>query len=103
MGVVIHDGVRQRLRGRREDQVAAAAVLAGGRAAAGSLSAFGIADAGVEFRLIGCGYFTGHRLPAFREGGCLECRGGGQGVVRQCGEGVQVLLGDFRTGMALTH
>ena len=103
VGMVIHDGVRQRLGGGREDQVAAAAVLAGGGAAAGSFSAFGVADAGVEFRLIGCGYFTGHRRPAIRQGGCPKCRGGGQGVVRQGGEGVQVLLGDFRTGMALTH
>ena len=103
MGVVIHDGVRQRLGGGREDQIAAAAVLAGGGAAAGSFSAFGVTDAGVEFRLIGRRYFTGDRHPAVRQSGCLERRGGGQGVVRQGGEGVQVLLGDFRTGMALTH
>ena len=103
VGVVIHDGVRQRLGGGREDQIAAAAVLAGGGATAGAFSPFGVADAGVEFRLIGCGDFTGDRRPAVRQGGCLKCRGGGQGVVRQGGEGVQVLLGDFRTGIALTH
>ena len=103
MGVVIHDGVRQRLGSGREDQVAAAAVLAGGGAATGSFSAFGVADAGVEFRLIGGGHFTGHGLPAVRQGGRLERRGSGQGVVRQRGEGVQVFLGDFRTGVALTH
>ena len=103
MGVVIHDGVRQRLGGGREDQVAAAAVLAGGGAAAGSFSTFSVADAGVEFRFIRCGYFTGDRFPAVRQGGCPKCRGGGQGVVRQGGKGVQVLLGNFRTGMALTH
>ena len=103
VSVVVHDGVGQRLGGRRKKQVATASVLTGRGAAAGALPALGIANTHVELRLVGGWDFAGHDTPALRQHGSLQLRGGGQGVPRQGGEGVQVLLGDGVTGAVLAH
>ena len=103
VSVVVHDGVGQRLGGRRKKQVATASVLTGRGAAAGALPSLGVANTHVELRLVGGWDFAGHDTPALRKHGSLQLRGGGQGVPRQGGEGVQVLLGDGVTGVILAH
>ena len=103
VSVVVHDGVGQRLGGRRKKQVATASVLAGRGAAAGALPSLGVANTRVELRLVGSRNFAGHDTPALRQHGSLQLRGGGQSVAGQGGEGVQVLLGDGVTGVVLAH